>query len=141
MSIGEREPETGFQIARFDVLRDTHRVNFAEQASFTDPIVADACVVVLTSDGDQGSISHLAVDSNPLAFAEDLRDLLAKARVPVCLSGGIGTCGPSVRLANSLVDSLRRVGFVVSTSPLHSDLLGRFSRQATLLADRVQVMK
>lgn len=141
MWIDNRDRETGFLISRFDVKKYTLLVDFARQPSCTDPMVADACVAVLTSDGAKGSISHLTIAHCSHTFAEDLRDLLGKDNIPVCLSGGMGTLGSSIRLANGLVYSLRRVGFKVSTSSLNSDLFGRYSRRAIICADRVQVMR
>ena len=125
----------------FDIGRRTHFVNFKDTLFLTDPTIADACVVVLSSNGSFGSISHLTISDNYIQFALDLRRQLGNDDVRICLSGGLDTIPASMQLANGLISCLNTVGMVASSLPQYSDILGRFRRQATLYRDKVVVMR
>lgn len=130
---------------RFNVGGGTHQIDFADVPYFEDPRgPATACVVVLTSDGTHGTLSHLTVAADPKQFAEDLRDLIRKDGASVCLSGGSSALPDgrtSHALVDKLVDGLGKAGFHVSRSSQHSDLLGDFNRRVILYPDRVVVMR
>jgi hypothetical protein len=132
---------TPLKEGRLVVGKRTHQVDFLLQSSFMDPDVSDACVVVLTSNGNRGTISHLTICDNPGDFANDLRDFLGETGTPVCLSGGLVDVLASVRLVDRLFATLKATEFNVSRLPQHCDVLGRFSRQATLFADKVVVTR
>lgn len=133
-------PET---LGQFDVPEYTHVVDFTKMSYFTDPTAADACIAVMTSDGTTGTLSHLTIGHDPEQFASDLRALLGKNGIPVCLAGGLESIAPlpltSFGLANRLMAALKKEGFIVSPNDPHTDLFGYFTRKSELHPDRVVV--
>lgn len=139
---GIGNPKFGFfGLERFSVDQGTITVDFSKQECLTDPDIADACVEVLTSDGHIGTISHLTISHNPKLFAADLQRKVGSKQVPAILAGGLEDVPKSVELVGKLFTSLRKAGFVVAKTNLHSDVLGRYHRQATLFSDKVVVMR
>jgi hypothetical protein len=135
--IRQEERNLGIR-ARFDVERNTHIINFLTEKSFTDPIVADGCIVVLTS-GLQGTLSHLTPDSDPELFASDLQTLIGRSGVPTILSGGLDSMPTSVQLAEGLKHHLQLAGFVLNDNSM--DILGEGRRKAILFQDKVFIEK
>ena len=126
---------------RFDVLKRTKTIDFSKESELIDPTTADACVRVCTSDGHVGSLSHLSVDENPEQFARDLRDFLGKDGIPAVLNGGMGNWEASIELVERLTQALIKNGFLLSKDPDSSDVLGQYSREATIKRDRVCVTR
>ena len=130
-----------FRVSRYDVGRKTQVVDFRERESYQDPVVADVCVEVLTSDGDVGTLSHLAIDHDPVGFAEDLKKLVGKDGVPVCLSGSLSNSPASVNLLKGLQEALGSEGFLVGGGDSSNDVGGLYSRRAVLQPGKVLVEK
>lgn len=132
-------------LGRFDVPEYTYVVDFAKTPSFIDPTAADACIEVMTSDRTTGTLSHLTIGNDPEQFASDLRALLGKKGIPVCLAGGLASTAPfpltSTGLADRLTAALFREGFLVSQHDPHADLFGYFTRTSELYPDRVVVSR
>lgn len=130
-------------LGRFDVPEDTHVVDFAKTPSFIDPMPADACIEVMTSDGTTGTLSHLTIGHDPEQFASDLKAFVGKNGIPVCLAGGLESPASfpltSATLANRLTAALLKEGFIVSPDSPHADLFGYFTRTSELYPDRVVV--
>lgn len=126
---------------RFDVNLLTQTVNFDEQTSLTDQEIAGGCVVVLTSDGHKGSISHLTVFNDPEQFSIDLAKLLKEKNIPVCLSGGSSSNPQSINLVEKLKEHLQKNGFILSSNDNHMDVLGEYMRQATIMPDGVMIKR
>lgn len=64
-------------------------VNFKTTPTFIDPNEALMCLVVLTSDGAVGSLSHLQTNINVTQYVEALSQFYKyKQGIPVCLVGG-----------------------------------------------------
>lgn len=125
---------------RFKVSAYTHIVTFKDTPSFSDPIIANACVRVCTSDGKIGTLSHLGVSCNPIQFAIDLREFLNKNGVPVILNGG-SQWPPSYELTTRLYSALKDRGFKVPDSLDSLDVFGSYSRKATLEQHGVTVTR
>jgi hypothetical protein len=126
-----------FELSRFDVDNRTHFIDFTTEASFKDPMIANACIEVVT--GIVPTLSHLAIDHDPIRFAQDLRQAVGRDGIPVCLSGGEIHSGFSYQLLLGLQEGLTLNGFVVSREPDHSDVMGFYGRQATVYPDKVVV--
>lgn len=138
----ERRPSIGvFHYDRYPVDVGTKVIDFSILTGYSDPVIANACIRVLTSDGQFGSLSHLTVFHNPERFTADLAARLGKTNVPTILNGGDGDWMPSRILRVRLWDSLTKAGFILSNQSQHEDTLGKFSRGATLMSDKVLVSR
>jgi len=126
MSIEERFPTEAL----------THIIDFSETTSIMDPLVANDCVAVITSDGETGTLSHVSTYNKPRLFSNDLYSLLNGSRHNVFLSGGDSSI--SNDLVNGLIESLKEKGFTIEGI---IDVLGSSLRQATLFNDRVEIKK
>jgi hypothetical protein len=122
----------------FNVTKDTHKIDFKNQRSFRDPRVANGCVEVATSDGRVGTLSHLSINISTRHFAKDLRNLVGKDGVSVCLSGGFESYD-SINLVEGLKQDLKDEGFKVSD--VSNDVLGNCARRAEIFPDHVDVEK
>lgn len=124
---------------RSDLQNKIIAVDFAETPQISDPNEAYSCVVVLTSNGRIGTISHLRTRVNVQKFVQALFQF-HRGSTPACLVGG------DDRDSNHLIESLRmeleKLGFGLSTSLEHNDLGGySVGRKATLFPDRVHVKR
>lgn len=119
-------------------------VNFEKNPHVCDVQEATMCIVVLASDGQRGSISHLTTPARcqeqqhkASLFAWALQQYWGKSAA-ICLVGG--TTGISELFIHSLAQELTAREFTVSLESSHCDLGGcLIDRQATLEARRVRV--
>lgn len=125
----------------FNVECQTLKIDFGGQKSLEDRVLAHGCVVVLTNDGEAGTLSHLTTENDGRRFAQDLRDQLGRPSIPVCLVGGDETLSASLSLVTLLVEQLPRVGFKLRPRRPYSDILGSFLRQTTLTPTGVHVRR
>jgi len=135
-------PRIQYFSKRYNVNKETHTIDFDSTVDgFTDPIIANACVEVMTWDyiHNQSTLSHLTTLHNPEAFAIALRKKVRASGIPVVLVGGDSNNLMSKYLVEFLIKELSNQGFVVSDGPHCSHLLGRFSRQSTVLPGKVLV--
>jgi hypothetical protein len=123
----------------FDVSQMTHVIDFADTETLTDPIVAQACVEVMTSDGQIGTLSHINVDNDVSSFVRQLKQLLKKDGVPVILVGGLETSLKSLQLIDDLITELSDAGFTIDEN--NCDLSGSYKRRSTMSKDGVLVLR
>lgn len=112
-------------------------VDFSVIASFADVNWVDMCLVVLSSDGALGTLTHLQVDANVPEFVTSLLNLYDGKPVSICLAGG--SLGGE-KLIERVCQELELNGFIVSLEPQHASLGGsNMYRQVTIFKDRVRV--
>lgn len=126
--------------SRFDINRQTRRINFNTQLILKDYVLAHGCVVVMTNDGENGTLSHLTTYNNGKQFVADLRDELG-SNIPVCIVGGEKHLVASRALVHTVIENLQHVGFKLKPKRPYSDVLGYFLRQSILTKTGVEVRR
>ena len=113
-------------------------IDFKTVTSFTDPSQADSCLVVVSSDGFLGTLTHLQVNTSVVEFVDNLSKIYAGKTASICLSGA-GSPG-EYRVAE-VVRELKQRGFKVSLNKEHATTGGLACyRRATVYSDKVQVI-
>ena len=120
---------------RVDLNKSTIKVSFDSTPETKGPMTANACVEVHTSDGLEGTLTHLMIGTDTKAFAEDLRSMVGKSGVPTVLVGGDSNSNESIRLMYGLRKELVEKGFKV----VASDLGGNCGRRSVLRKDDVEI--
>lgn len=120
---------------RVDLNKSTKRVSFDSNPETEGPMTANACVEVHTSDGREGTLTHLMIGTDTKAFAKDLRNMVGKSGVPTVLMGGDSNSNESNRLMFGLRRDLSEQGFNVADT----DLGGNCGRRSVLRKDSVEV--
>ncbi len=115
-------------------------VDFSETPSFTDPNEATMCIVVLTSNGRTGTLSHLPPETENISELTD--SLLAYHGEPASAIFVGGAYQVSDRLLVSLYNELGSRGFATPSSMNQADIGGVLNnRVATLYPESVVVKK
>lgn len=115
------------------------KVDFSENLQFTDRNEASICVIVMTSDGKIGTLSHLQIDAPTGRIADTVLAVHDGKPTAVCLAGG--TSFASDRLITDIRQEFGQRGFVVSELPEHNDVGGAFHfRESTLFPTHVEVL-
>jgi hypothetical protein len=126
-------------LERIALLNKTIVVNFSETPHFTDPNSALMCVVLLTSDGKMGTLTHIDIHANVEAIVHRLKQVLPTSH-PLCLTGAENHI--SDNLLRKLRFFLEKEGFAVPTTFPSAELGGRnVVRRATLYPSSVLVEK
>ncbi len=118
-------------------------VNFSQTPKYIDTNPAGMCVVVPTSDGKKGSLSHLQDDVDVEKFADALKKYHNNSPTSVILSGG--DTGISEHLITDICKCLSSRGFTLPRNETEADLgnIGGKSvyRIAALYPDKVEVIR
>lgn len=114
-------------------------VDFAKQDSFLDPNSTSMCIVVLSSDGSIGTVSHLQTDADTDRAAQTVLEFHGQP-TGLCLAGGNDM--DSEDLLEKIISSFTSRGFVLSLDRQHSDIGGnQIRRQSELHPSYVNVVR
>jgi hypothetical protein len=108
-------------------------VDFNKTSYFKDPNISVMCLVVMSSDGEKGSLTHLE-DSQDVNINDFVNELYKyhNGLAPICLSGGMRK-----QFITSVANSLKSSGFIVSFDPEHFGSGGY--RKNTIFPEKVIV--
>ena len=117
-------------------------VDFSNTESLLDFNTALMCLVVVASDGQKGTLSHLTIPNdagaykkNPVIFADRLASVWKKS-VPVCIVGGETLISNDYLISLSI--NLEEKGFLLDRKRMRTGGV-LFYRHVRLFADRVIV--
>ncbi|MBU2632136.1 hypothetical protein KKG52_00295, partial [Patescibacteria group bacterium] len=113
-------------------------VDFSKIKSFSDPNLAAMCVVVCTSDGSFGTLSHLQTNADVKAWADELKKF-HPSPTPVCIAGGIS--GISDELLKNITSELTDRDFIVPETDSDIDYGGsnNTTRRVCLFKNKLKI--
>ncbi len=134
--MAEAKIRKGYKEA-FSLTNTIVTVDFSQVTSFADPIEASLHVVSLTSDGENGTLTHLMPGVDIKEYADQLKNF-HQHPASVCLVGGVA--GATDSMITNLYNELIPLGFVMPSELEHADTGGfLIDRYTTLFADKVLV--